>query len=369
MLGIPIFVNPSWFILFGLTTLVLATQVYPATIDNQSTSTHILMALVSAVLFFVSIILHELAHSAIARLYHIPVRSITLFLFGGVAQITRDATRPANELLMAIAGPFMSLVLGVLFIGAWILTGQETDSPAHIIVFWVGAMNIVLAVFNMLPAFPMDGGRVFRSLVWLITGSYHRATRIAAWTGRGFAWSLMLLGFLAILGVEVWVVRDTFGGMWTILMGFFIENAARQSLLQNRLVEVLGRYRAQDLMLSDPPVVDPATSVASLARGVLELNPRVCYFVEEHGRLAGIISGYQMRAIPEFRWPTTTAAEAMIPRRRLLPIEPGRLVNEVLLQMESEDLTHLPVVNDGRVIGVIGRDRILNVLRQSGLIP
>ncbi len=368
LLGIPILVNPSWFLLFGLTTWVLATQVFPEALQTASSRTHFLMAAASVLLFFCSIILHELAHSVVARAYKIPVRSITLFLFGGVAQITREAARPGAELLMAAAGPLTSFVLGFVFLGGWFVLGSQDTRAVDFVLFWLAWMNFVLGVFNFLPAFPMDGGRVFRSLVWLITGNYNRATSMAAWTGRAIAWAMIAMGGLALLSVDVFIARDPLGGAWLVLIGVFLENAARQSLQQNRLVRTLQQYATGDLMVSDPPVVAGTMTVGSLARGVLELNPRVCYFVEENGALAGLISGYQMRAIPEALWDVTTATQAMVKREQLRPARREQPVSEVLLEMETENLLHMPVVEEGRVIGVIARDRILGVLRQAGLL-
>jgi CBS domain-containing protein len=179
----------------------------------------------------------------------------------------------------------------------------------------------------------------------------------------------MAIGFASIAGFQTPLTGNAFGGAWLVLIGLFMENAARQSLVQNQLMRTLQQYSAGDLMVADPPVVEGDMSVASLARGVLELNPRVCYFVESEGKLAGIISGYQMRAIPERLWDTTTAAQAMVPSASLHPTGPDRPAAEVLLEMETDDLLHMPVVKEGRVVGVIGRDRILGVLRQAGLIP
>jgi CBS domain-containing protein len=214
----------------------------------------------------------------------------------------------------------------------------------------------------------MDGGRVFRSLLWLVTRNYFRATRIAAWTGRLLAWALMAIGVLGIAGVDVYIANDTLSGLWLLGIGFFLQNAARMSLLQNRLLGELSRHTTTELMITDPPVVDPTMSVGALARGVLELNPRVCYFIEDEGRLAGILSGSQMRAVPEALWDSTTAAEAMVPSDKLKATDPKQPIVDVLLEMETRNLTHMPVVNEGRVIGVIGRDRILGVLKQAGLL-
>lgn len=368
LLGIPVLVNPSWFLLFGITTWFLATQFYPSALEDAGRLTHYAMAASSVLVFFASIVLHELGHSVVAKAYKIPVKSITLFVFGGVAQITREAARPMHELLMALAGPLTSLALGGVFAGVWWLLGANDHRPVDYVLVWLAIMNVILGVFNLLPAFPMDGGRVFRAAIWLVTGSYNRATGIAGWTGRGFAMAMISLGMLAVLGRNVWVAQDLASGVWLMLIGLFLENAARQSLQQNRLVQELQRYRAEDLMHKDPPVVEGDLSVGSLARGVLELNPRVCYFVQDQGKLAGILSGYQMREIPEEHWDRVTAWEAMVPSARLRSTARDRLISDVLLEMETEELLHMPVVDDGRVIGVVARDRILGVLRQAGLL-
>lgn len=368
ILGIPILVSPSFFVLFGIVTVILGSNFYPETHENADTWTYVIMAAVSAPLFFASIVLHELAHSMVARVYKIPVRSITLFALGGVAHITRDATRPFAELLMAVAGPFMSLLIGVGLFGVWWLLGAGEKSAVDAVLLGLGGMNIVLAVFNLIPLFPMDGGRVFRSLIWLVTGDYYRATAVAAWTGRVLAWGLMAAGVLGMAGVDVYLASDTLSGLWLLGIGFFLENAARTSLLQNRLIGTLKRYRAQELMVADPPVVEADMSVGALARGVIELNPRVCYFVEDHGKLAGILSAYQMRAVPEALWDSTTAGDAMVPSAKLKATAPEQSIDDVLLEMESADLTHMPVVNDGRVVGVIGRDRIIGLLQKDGII-
>lgn len=367
--GIPILINPSWFLLFGLTTWLLATQFYPDALERASRPTHYAMAFASVVLFFVSIILHELAHSLVARAYKIPVRSITLFLLGGVAQITREAAKPLHELLMAAAGPLTSFALAGGFLGIWFVLGANDTRPVDYVLVWLALMNIILGVFNFLPAFPMDGGRVFRSLAWMVTGNYNLATSIAAWTGRGFAFLGIGLGLAAALGKDVYIATDLMSGAWLIFLGLFLENAARKSLEQNRMVKELRLYRAEDLMAKDPPVVDGGQTVGQLARGVIDINPRVCYMVQDHGALAGILSGYEMRDVPQNMWDTVTASQAMVPKSALRAATRERLISDVLLEMETEDLFHMPVVEDGRVVGIVARDRILGLLRQAGLLP
>jgi Zn-dependent protease len=366
--GIPILVSPSWFILFGLTTWLLATQFYPDALE-ASRATHYAMAAASVVLFFASIILHELAHSLVARAYKIPVKSITLFILGGVAQITREAAKPFHELLMAAAGPLTSFALTGVFFGAWFALGAQDTRPVDYVLVWLALMNLILGIFNLLPAFPMDGGRVFRSICWLITGDYSKSTSIAAWTGRAFAWAGIGAGLLAVGGQDVVIANNAPSGAWLIFLGVFLENAARKSLQQNKLVTELRLYKAEDVMTPNLPVVDGGQTVGSLARGVIDLNPRVCYMVADQGSLAGLISGYELSGVPEREWDRVTARQAMVPSSALRATARERLVSDVLLEMETEDLLHMPVVENGRVIGVVARDRIMKLLVQAGLIP
>jgi Zn-dependent protease len=365
LLGIPIMINPSWFILLGVLVVILSRDVFPESYEGN-TFTYTMMALATALAFCASIVLHELAHSVVARAYNLPVKDITLFVFGGVAQITKEASRPTAELLMAAAGPFMSFLIGLACVGIWALLGASDDRAIDQILFFLGATNFVVAVFNLLPAFPMDGGRVLRSVIWMIGGNYSAATNAACWIGRFFAWAGIAAGALAVLGVESPVAQTPFSGLWLILMGFFLEGAARQSLVQNRVRDALAKVSVRELMVPDPPSVDPGVSLGLLARNAFGVNPRACYFIEEDGKLAGLLSVYQVAAIPRGEWDRTTAREAMVPRDKLIGTSVDRPVADVLMEMEQGDLTHMPVVAEGRVVGVIGRDRIVASLRDAG---
>ncbi|MFN0148875.1 MAG: site-2 protease family protein [Dehalococcoidia bacterium] len=368
LLGIPLLVHPSWLLIAGLLTWMLGAQIYPEFLEDRPWYTYATMAVISALLFFASIIAHELTHSVIARAYGIPVRSITLFVLGGVANISREAKRPVAELLMAGAGPLASLLIGVAMLAGLWLSPAGMGTPIPVMVFWLGVTNVALAAFNMIPAFPMDGGRVFRSLLWLVTGNYLRSTLAAAWVGRLFGWTMISAGVIAALGYDLVVVAPGPSALWLVFVGLFLENSARAGLVQARVIAALDGYTAEGLMLADPPVVDAGMTVGALARGVLEINPRVCYFVEDAGRLAGIIGAYQMLAVPEAEWDTTTAGQAMVPSARLHAVAPERSATDVLLELETADLTHLPVVREGRVLGVIGRDRIIGLLKQQGFL-
>jgi Zn-dependent protease len=366
--GIPITVQPGWFVMFGLVSGFLGFQVYPDLLEDRSWPVYAVMAAVSGLVFLASILVHEIGHALVARRFGIPVKDVSVFLLGGRTNMTRLPASPWQEMAISGIGPLVNLAIGTLLLGGLLVVKPDDAGPVDATVFWVGATNIVLGLFNLLPAYPMDGGKILRAIVWRISGKPLRATRVAAWTGRGFAWAMIAAGTLAALGYDVVLVRAGADAVFLIFIGMFLESSARQGLFQGRIMELLDRYRADQLMSADPPVVSGSMSVSSLARGVLEINSRVCYFVEDDGRLAGILSAIQIQAIPEANWDTTTAAQAMVPRARLFPMGPERSITDVLLEMEHRDVTHLPVVSEDRVLGVVGRDRILLLLRQHGFL-
>ena len=365
--GVPLFVTPGGFLLLGGIAVLLALNVYPDVHAEASAGVHVSMAIASALLFVFTIALHELAHCLAARAFHAQVKSVTINFLGGVSQISRESKTPGEELIVAGVGPLTNLVIAVALLGGWRMLGAPNDSAGAIVVVWLGSMNAAIAVLNFVPAFPLDGGRIFRSFAWMVTKNPSRATQATAWVTRVVAWAMMAAGAAVLTGADLVIAASPSSGVWLSFIGFFLSNAANQALFRDRLSTELDRYSAGELM-SNPPVVQTSASVGSLARGVLEINPRVCYFVEDEGRLAGIISAYQMREVPLAQWDTTSAGEAMIPRAKLQPTTADRGLAQVLLEMENADITHMPVVTDGRVVGVIGRDRILGVLQKAGLL-
>ncbi|MFQ5827256.1 MAG: site-2 protease family protein, partial [Dehalococcoidia bacterium] len=195
LFGIPIYLHISWFIIFALVTLSLSRIYFPSLYPNWSSGLYLIVGVATSLLFFASVVAHELTHSLVSRLNGIPVKSITLFIFGGVARITREAGKPMAELVMAAAGPASSLVIAGLFGLLWWLAGPHSE-PISALAGWLGGINIALAVFNMIPGFPLDGGRVLRSLIWRLTGNYKRATRLASLAGRGVGYTLITVGIL-----------------------------------------------------------------------------------------------------------------------------------------------------------------------------
>ena len=361
LFGVPLRLNATFAVPFVLVAWVLTFEVYPQLLPRGATSTHLAMALASVVVFFSALVAHELAHSLVARRYDLKVSDITLFLLGGVARLERDPRDARTELLMAAAGPLASLVLAVGFASLWFALGAKNGSALQVVVAWLAWMNAVVAVFNILPVFPLDGGRVFRALLWMATGNPIRATSLAAWSGRLVAWALLGVAAATLLRVGPPLFDGPAEAAWFALIGLFLEVATRQTLVRNRLAAMLRRYRASDLMVADPPVLAPATPLSSLAEDIAE----ACY-VGAGGELAGVFTPPR-----EDGWQRSeaTAAEAMVPCARLRATSPDAPASEVLMDMEAGGHQAMPVVTAGRVVGLISRRRLVGVLEQAGLGP
>lgn len=363
LLGIPIGVNPSWFLLLVLVVSLLATQAFPEALHDTPPWLLWLLALGGGLLFFASMVLHELAHSVMARFFGVPVRSITLFVLGAVAQTARETRRPGHEFLIAIAGPVVSILISGVFMVLWLLTGRGT-TPVSLLCEWLWLANFAVGLFNMVPAFPMDGGRVLRSVLWGFSGNYRRATRWAALVGRGFALTLVGVGVLVAVQAPWFDRLHPVSGVQFVLVGLFINVAARQSDLQSGILDLLSGYRVADAMLRDVPVLlSSATVEEALAGPMAGYGPaHEWLFVSDGEHFVGLAARAALLTIPEERRPHTTVGEALIPRERLQATSPGEPLHEVLQRMDSEETPVMVVVQDGQVTGLIHRGLLLGLM-------
>src|SRR5207237_750817 len=310
--------------------------------------------------FFAAIVLHELSHAAIARLRGLPVKSITLFALGGVAQIEKDASDPRTEFWMGIAGPITSALIGALCLGLAALLGWDPaarhQSPPLAMLVWLGIINISLAVFNMIPGFPLDGGRVLRAIVWWITGQGSRATRIAARTGQAIAFVFIIFGLFRFFN------GAGFGGLWLTFIGWFLLDAARSSYLQVETIEHLRGVHAADVMARDWPVIDGKLSLQTFVDDYLLRSAQRCFVVEEEGKVVGLVTPHEVKNIERTRWPQTTVREVMVPLDRLHSVQPTTPVTDALERMSREDVNQLFVLSNQHLDGIISRRDILRLL-------
>jgi Zn-dependent protease/predicted transcriptional regulator len=316
---------------------------------------------VTGVLFFVTLLLHELAHSILAKRRGLKVRAITLFALGGVSQIESEAPNAKSEFWIAIAGPLTSLALGGIFLGIAYLTGwtlrHEPSGPVPSVLFWLGNINVTLAVFNMIPGYPLDGGRVLRSLIWWITHSVERATRWASYVGQGVAFLFILVG--------IWQVfyRPGFGGLWLAFIGWFLLDAARSSYLQVEIISALRGRRVADLMDRDCATVEGHISVQDFVEQYLLRTGRRCFVVVQGGYLVGLITPADVRTVERDRWSQTSIQSVMRPLKEIRTVSPDTPAADALELMTGSDINQLPVVSNGHLEGLFSRAQVVNFLR------
>jgi len=352
--GIDVGVHYSWFIIFFLITFSLTGR-FASEHPRWTQAEHYAVGILTSLLFFSSILLHELAHSFVALAKGIPVRSITLFVFGGVAQIGREPDRPMTEFQIAIAGPIASALLAVGFGAVAHLAGDEFERISAL-AGWLSSINLMLALFNLVPGFPLDGGRIFRALLWRVTGNLATATRIAAGTGQTVGYAFMLVGIWTVFTVN-W-----FNGLWLAFIGWFLLNAAQESVLQMSMRSALSGLTAEDIMARDCPTVSGQLSLADLVHEHILRTGQRCFLVSQNGRLEGLVTLHQVKAVPQDRWRDSFVEQAMTPMDRLHAVAPETAILDVLRVMEQQDVNQVPVTQGGRLLGMITRDHLLRVL-------
>jgi Zn-dependent protease/CBS domain-containing protein len=347
--GFDVRIDPSWFILFFLILWSLSAGTFPAVAPGLSAFAYLGMGLVGTLLFFVSILLHELAHSIVAQSKGIAIHGITLFVFGGLAHTREEPRRPEDELVIAGIGPVVSFGLGAAFLFFAALGRGLGWSPAvHEVAQYLGFINLLLALFNLLPGYPLDGGRVFRAVVWRRTGDLARATRWATTGGRWVGLGLIALGI-----AEAILLGALLGGLWLVLIGTFLRGAARSG--HQALGRALTGVRAMDVMARDTPVVDAHMSLRDIARGTALWSPRTSLPVRDEGRIVGTLPMSRLERTPRDRWSSTPVDAVMSPLDRRAVVHPDTDMSEVLDKMRSAEDGLLLVMDDDRVVGSISR--------------
>lgn len=359
ILGIPIYLHTSWFIIFVLITLSLRMQ-FAMQHPRWTPAQHWALGILTSLVFFASVLFHEMCHSVVAQHYRLPVKSITLFVFGGVSQIEREPPNAWQEFTIAIAGPLSSLFLaGCFWLVAHYVHGSEMVAA---VAGWLWEINLILALFNLVPGFPLDGGRVLRGIAWAITGSFERASAIASTSGRAFAYLMIFIGIWQALS------GNFVGGLWLAFIGWFLLEAARESYAQVAIRGSLTGLRASDIMAREVPTIAGSTSVEEYVHEVLRTGQR-SHIVAGTEHPAGLVTLRSARHAPREEWPNTSVQAVMVPMDKVLQASPEEPALEVLERMQKADVNQMPVVSEGRIIGMVSREAILRVLQirmQSG---
>jgi Zn-dependent protease len=353
--GIPISVHASWLLVFALVTGSLAAGYFPTHHPEWGAPTRWVLGALTSVAFFASVLVHELGHSRVALRNGIPIRGITLFVFGGVAQIGREPGSPGAEFRIAIAGPLTSLALAVLFGGVGTVGGN--DPHVSVPALWLARINLAVALFNLLPGFPLDGGRVLRAAVWAWTGSFDRANRTAAVSGELLALGLIGVGTLRAIG------SDLVGGIWMALIGWFLHSAVVAGRAEAALRDLLRGATVSQTMARECPSIAPGMTLERLVREEVLGAGRRCFVVAEDGKLRGLLTLHEVKGVPRDQWDHVTVAEVMQPAQVLATVAPEESLLKALEQMDDANVAQLPVVVDGHWLGMLDRERIVHYMR------
>jgi Zn-dependent protease/CBS domain-containing protein len=318
------------------------------------------MAFVAALLFFGSLLLHELGHAVVARREGMQIEGITLWVFGGVARFSGMFPSAGAEFRIAIAGPLVSLVIGVTLVAAAALASLPAEVDG--VVAWLGRINLTLLAFNMLPALPLDGGRVLRSLIWLSTGDFTRATRIAGGLGRGFG-LLLVWG-----GIALALIAGAPGALWLALIGWFVSAAATAETSLATMQHLLRGMRVADAMAREPAVVPAEATLQQFVNGVFPATRHAAYPVVSAGAVVGLLPFNNVAAVPPEQWPARLVRDAMVPLRQTLVLSPDEELGAAAMELIQDDLGRAPVVEGTRLAGLLSVTDVSRVLELRRLV-
>jgi Zn-dependent protease/predicted transcriptional regulator len=358
--GISIGLHYSWFIIAVLIALSLADHFHvsnPHWTDVMVWSA----AIITGVMFFVALLLHELAHSLLAKTRGLRVKEITLFALGGVSQIESDPPDAKGEFWIAIVGPITSVVIGIVLIGiAWLSgwrPGSEPITPVLAVLLWLGYINVALAVFNMIPGYPLDGGRVLRAVIWWITRNADRSTRLASQIGETVAVIIILLGVF-----QFFAQHGNFAGLWLAFIGWFLLDAARTSYAQAGLITALRGRRVGEIMDRNCPTVESYLNLQDFVDAYLLHSGLRGYVVVQNQQIVGLITPHEVKQVPRELWAGTSVQAAMRPLSKLRTVSPETPALEALQMMGRDDVNQLPVVSNGHLEGILSRTHVVRFL-------
>ncbi len=358
--GISLRLHYSWFFIFALVTWALAAAYFPTAYPTWNLTLKITAGILTSFLFFASVLVHELMHSIVALRQGIKIQAITLFFLGGVSQMSGEPKTAGDEFRMAAAGPFSSLVLGGLLLGVYYGVRGISGLPAQFmagVAQYLGIINILLGAFNLIPGFPLDGGRVLRSIIWWRSKNMQKATKIASNIGQG-------VGYLFIIGGVFWAFTpgNFFNGIWLALIGWFLLSAASASYRQMLLQDMLKGHTAGEVMSRECTVVPPDITVERLINEHILSSGRRCFPVVSDGYTQGLVTLDSVRAVPRDARDTTLVKQAMVPLGQIKSVSPDEDLGNVLQLLTENDINQVPVISGNKVVGMVARDNLINFI-------
>jgi Zn-dependent protease/predicted transcriptional regulator len=357
--GIQIVIDYSWFIIFFLVMYTMAVSYFPQNQKNYATPQYWIMGLAAALLLFASVLIHELAHSFVALKQGIHVSSIRLFIFGGVSQIASEPSSGRQEFLIAIAGPATSMALAFLFAAAWVvLWFSGTLAPVAAVVGYLAGANALLALFNLIPGFPLDGGRLLRAILWDRWNNMARATRVVSQLGNSFALFLIVLGVLLFLLSQALIF-----GLWLIFIGLFMKQSATGNYQALMVRQALAGVQIRQIMTENVICADWLTPVDGLVRDFIYKHKFTNYPVFNREEFVGMVSLDAVKEVPKELWAFKQVRDIMTPVEQIASLKPTDDVTDALARMLSTGIGKMPVVENGQLVGIVSRRDIMNLFK------
>jgi Zn-dependent protease/CBS domain-containing protein len=357
-MGITVRIHYTLWFVFLLISWTLASGYMPQEYPGLSSITYWSIGIASAILLFASILIHELSHSYIAKKNNLPIKRITLFFFGGVSEMSQEPTDPSLEIRMAAAGPLMSFLIAGVLGALWFMTNNFSAPIILTATLRYGALiNGILGAFNLLPAFPLDGGRVLRGSLWRRSKSLSGSTITATRVSEYLAFTLMGLGLVSV------IFGNFIGGIWLIFIGWFIKSGAEESMQHTLMVEMLSDVTIKEVMTKDVLTVPPEITVEQLVSDYFLVHRHGGYPVLHNGMILGIITMQCARSIPKERWSVTTVKDAMVPCERTIILEPNVSALDAFNKMASEDVGRILIASDNRLLGILTRGDLMRIIR------
>ncbi len=354
ILGIPVGLDYTWFLIFILLTWSLAVNYFPLEFKQWPVAEYWIIGALTSIMLFVSVLLHELGHSILALNYKIKVKQITLFLFGGVAEIAGEPPKAVAEFWIAIAGPIVSFLLAGIF---YLLEIVFKDVNFLFALFeYLAFINFVLAIFNLIPGFPLDGGRVLRAIIWGVSHNLHKATYIAVIVGRFFGFMFIFFGVMQIFGGNMG------SGLWIAFIGWFLESAAMSQLHQQYLQDHLTGHTVYEAMSSDYGIVPYDSTLQEVIDNHFLGIGRRSLIVKQDDKFIGMLTLHRIKNIPQDKWPFTSVTEAMISDIETEKVDVNYPLWDALLKMDKDGVNQLPVVENEQIIGILSRESIITFL-------
>jgi len=356
--GIQIEVNSSWLIIFGLLTYMLATSYFPQFYPDWSAAIRWSLGAILALLLFISVLLHELSHSLVSISLGIEVKKISLFIFGGIAQIEGEPDEPIKELKIAVAGPAMSIFLSaMLLLAARMLGSAGAPEVVTVPVDYIGTANLVLAIFNLVPAFPLDGGRIMHAIIWHFNHNVQKATQIASSMGKMFGYFLIFMGTFSLLTGYI------INGLWLIFIGWFINQAAQSSYQQMIMADLFDKIHVSEFMTDQVIIVDHNLSVQELVDGYFYRYKFAIFPVRRNDSIIGIINVDSLKQIPPEAWMETPVGSIATPLDKNLIVSPHDTVATAMNKLFSNRIGRVLVMDQAKILGIVSRTDILNYIR------